>query len=543
MIGRDFVRKGEKTKRMETYDVMVIGAGVVGSAVARELSRYQLRIGVLEKELDVGCGNSSRNTGMLHAGFTYKPGSLKAECAVEGNREFDQVAKELGIPFSRTGKLVVGFTEHDRENIEKYKAIGERNGVKGMRMIDKEDIARIDPNAGGEFAMFVPSSGILDPMQYTIALAENACMNGARFHFGNRVTSIRRDRASSLYQVVAATAQGTCTYQTRWVINCAGMYASVVSAMLGYPDYPVKGLKGEYYVLDKKAGAFLHVPVYPAPNDKGGFSTHATPTIDGNMLVGPDSYLTEGLEDYKVTKEHMDGLFADGRKMFRQMQRDYFIRNFAGIRWKRVDPETGEVLDFLLEADDAHPNTVNLVGIESPGITCALPLARRAVAKLVEKEKPKPNLHFDPVRKTKKRFLEMDEAERAAAIAADPRYGEIVCRCETVTRAEILAAIHNPLGVHTVTGIKNRTRATMGRCQGGYCQTRIAQMLQEELGLTPGQVRYSKPDSWMFTGRVREDVVNGAGKEAAQAIRAGMTAVGTDDQMADLASFDEGRWD
>lgn len=489
---------------MKTYDVMVIGAGAVGSAVARELSRYRLQIGVLEKELDVGCGNSSRNTGMLHAGFTYKPGSLKAECAVEGNREFDQVAKELGVPFRRTGKLVVGFTGHDRENIEKYKAIGEKNGVEGMRIIDKAEIARIDPHAGGEFAMFVPSSGILDPMQYTIALAENAWANGAEFYLGNRVTGICRDKASSLYQITAESTEGIRTYHTKWVINCAGMYASQISAMLGYPAYPVKGFKGEYYVLDKKAGAFLSIPVYPAPNDKGGFSTHATPTVDGNVLVGPDSYITEGLEDYKVTKEHMDGLFADGRKMFHQMKREYFIRNFAGIRWKRVNPETGEVLDFLLESDDQHPNTVNLVGIESPGITCALPLARRAVAKLTEKEHPEKNPQFNPLRERKKRFLEMTEAERKAAVSQNPMYGEIVCRCETVTRAEILAAIHNPLGVHTVTGIKNRTRATMGRCQGGYCEARITQMIEEELGITPQQVQYCKPNSWMFTGNMRK---------------------------------------
>ena len=489
-----------KEKDMENYDVLVIGAGVVGSATARELSRYRLRIAVLEKELDVGCGNSSRNTGMLHAGFTYKTGSLRAECAVEGNREFDQVAEELGVPFHRTGKLVVGFTEHDRENILKYKAIGEANGVEGMRMITKEEIAAIDPNAGGEFAMFVPSSGILDPMQYTIALAENAAQNGAKFFFGEEVTGICRKNEENLYLVQTKTS----AFRTKWVINCAGMYASRISAMLGYPDYPVKGFKGEYFVLDKKAGEFLSIPVYPAPNDKGGFSTHATPTIDGNVLVGPDSYVTEGWEDYAVTKEHMDGLYSDGKKMFKQMKPEYFIRNFAGIRWKRVNPETGEVLDFLLEADEGHPNTVNLVGIESPGITCALPLARRAAEKLVKKEQPQRNLQFNPVRKTEKRFSEMDDKEREEAIRENPQYGEIVCRCETVTRAEILKAIHNPLGVHTVTGIKNRTRATMGRCQGGYCETRITQMLEEELGICPKQVRFGKKDSYMFTGRVRE---------------------------------------
>lgn len=486
---------------MEKYDAVIVGAGVVGSAVARELARYQLNIGVLEKELDVAMGNSGRNTGMLHAGFTYRTGSLKAQCAVEGNKEFDQVAKELGVPFKRTGKLVVGFTKKDRENILKYKAIGEQNGVEGLEMIDKERIKEIDPYAEGEFAMYSPMSGILDPMQYTIALAENACNNGVKFHFGATVTAI--DKNGEGYEITTDTKDGTHTILTKWVINCAGMYASEVSQMLGYPYYPVKGFKGEYFVLDKRAGEKLKVPVYPAPNDKGGFSTHATPTIDGNVLVGPDSYVVEDREDYSVTKEHLDGLVRDGSKMFDQMKREYFIRNFAGIRWKRYNPETGELLDFLLEADTAHPYTVNLVGIESPGVTCALPLARRAVKLLVEKEQPALNEAFVPYRRPIHKFCEMTHEEQKEAIAKNPDYGEIVCRCETVTRAEILEAIHNPLGVHTVAGIKNRTRATMGRCQGGYCQTRITHMIEQELGEKPEQVRYSKPDSYLFTERVR----------------------------------------
>ena len=484
---------------MKSFDVAVIGAGVVGCAVARELSRYQLSIGVLEKELDVACGNSSRNTGMLHAGFTYKPGSLKAECAVEGNQEFDRVAEELDVPFKRTGKLVVGFTDRDRENILKFKAVGEKNGVRGMRMVTKEEMREIDEHAGGEFAMYVPDSGILDPMQYTIALAENAAMNGAEFCFGQKVTDIRR--GEDFYTIRTDCGE----FQARWVINCAGMYAPEIAQMLGYPHYPTKGFKGEYFVLDKKAGKYLGIPVYPAPNDKGGFMTHATPTVDGNVLVGPDSYEVEEREDYSVTKSHLDGLIADGKRMFDHMERQYFIRNFAGIRWKRYDPETGEILDFLLEADDSHPRTVNLVGIESPGITCALPLARRAVAKLLEKEPLAPNKAFDPRRPGIRRFSEMTEEERRQAIQEDPDYGEIVCRCETVSRAEIRQAIHNPLGVHTVTGIKNRTRATMGRCQGGYCETRITRMIQEELGLAPEDVRYSKAEGYMFTGKVRED--------------------------------------
>ena len=484
---------------MERLDAAVIGAGVVGCAVARELSRYQLKIGVFEKELDVACGNSSRNTGMLHAGFTYKPGSLKAECAVEGNQEFDQVAEELDIPFKRTGKVVVGFTEEDRKNILKFKAVGEQNGVKGLRMIDKEELNQIDSSAGGEFAMYVPSSGILDPMQYTIALAENACENGAKFFFGAQVEDIARE--DGMY--ILKTPKGS--FQAKWVINCAGMYAPEVSQMLGYPYYPTKGFKGEYFVLDKKAGKFLNIPVYPAPNAKGGFAVHATPTVDGNVLVGPDSYEVEGREDYSVTKEHLDGLIQDGSRMFKEMKRDYFIRNFAGIRWKRYDPETGEILDFLLEADEKNPNTVNLVGIESPGITCALPLARRAVKIIAERDSLEKNPSFNPRRKGIRKFIEMSTEEKKEAIEKDPDYGEIVCRCENVTRAEILKAIHNPLGVHTVTGIKNRTRATMGRCQGGYCETRITKMIEEELGIRPEEVRYSKEGGYMFTGRVREE--------------------------------------
>ena len=487
------------------YDAAVIGAGVVGCAVARELSRWDLKILVLEKELDVATGNSSRNTGMLHAGFTYKNGSLKAECAVEGNQEFDLVAAELSVPFKRTGKLVVGFTDHDRENILKFRENGKRNGVKGIRMLEtREEIEAIEPYAGGNFAMYVPSSGILDPMQYTIALAENAAENGASFLFGAGVASIDRPGDGDLW--ILHTEKGD--FSSRWVINCAGAFSPMVSAMLGYPEYYQKGFKGEYYVLDKKAGKYLSIPVYPAPNDKGGFATHATPTVDGNILVGPDSYLTEGREDYANRRDRLDALFKDGSIMFHQMKRDYFIRNFAGIRWKNCDEKTGEVLDFILEADPEKGRSVNLVGIESPGVTCALPLARRAVQKILDRQEKEgkplsPNTSFDPCRKVPRRFSEMTMEERKKAISENPDYGQIVCRCENVSRAEILSAIHNPLGVHTLTGIKNRTRSMMGRCNGGYCQTRITKMLEEELGLAPEDIRYQRENGVIFTGKVR----------------------------------------
>ncbi len=485
-----------------TFDILIIGGGVIGSAVARELSRYQLRIAVLEKELDVACGNSCRNTGMLHAGFTYKPGSLKAECAVEGNQEFDQVAKELDIPFKRTGKVVVGFTDEDMQNIIKFKKIGETNGVQGLQMIDKERLNELDSSAGGEFAMYCPTSGILNPMLYNIALAENAHQNGVDFFFDAEVTDIQR--LEGLFLVTA----GTSLFSSRWIINCAGMHCVTISEMLGIAGHQVKGFKGEYFVLDKKAGKFMNIPVYPAPNAKGGFSTHATPTIDGNVLVGPDSYITNDPDDFASTSEHMQGLIKDGSKMFKHMKPEYFIRNFAGTRWKRIDPETGEVQDFLIETKNDHPGVVNLIGIESPGLTCALPIARRVVAKIQEKEVLQTNNDFNPYRKGIEHFAGQSTERQKELIALDPDYGEIVCRCETVTRSEIVQAINNPLGAVTLTGIKNRTRACMGRCQGGYCETRITALIQEQCKVKEKEVMYQHKDSQMFSGRVRE-VQNG----------------------------------
>ena len=364
--------------------------------------------------------------------------------------------------------------------------------------------------------MYSPMSGILDPMQYAIALAENAHANGVQFFFQHEVTKIVRTgdlyeisvnqghaKSSSYSQVDDLSER---TFKTRFVVNSAGMYATRISDMLGITGYLTRGFKGEYYVLDKKAGTSLRMPVYPAPNGKGGFATHATITVDGNVLVGPDSYITDGYEDYATTREHLAGLVRDGNKMFENVRSEYYIRTFAGIRWKRVDPETGDVLDFVLERRDEAPYAINLVGIESPGLTCALPLARRVVAKIMEVETFKPNPSFNPERVGIKRFSELSESEAVELIAKRPEYGEIICRCENVTKGEILDAIHNSLGVHTVNSIKIRTRAMMGRCQGGYCETRITALIREELKIPVSDILLCRNGSYLFTGKVREEI-------------------------------------
>ena len=356
----------------------------------------------------------------------------------------------------------------------------------------------LEPSAGGNFAMWCPASGILDPFAYTIALAENAVRNGVEYFLNCAFLGEERqpDGTHLLH-----TEKGD--FRTRWVVNSAGLHSAAVSARLGIPGYVIKPVKGEYFVLDKLAGQFARIPVYPAPNPDNTFDTHATPTVDGNVLIGPDSQLARDDQDYESTQAAMDGLIESGSRMFQHMDKSYFIRNFAGIRPKRVDPATGAVQDFVLETRDEAPGVVNLVGIESPGLTSALPLARRAVALIRAKEELVPNPGFDPRRKGIRRFIDMSDGEREAAIAANPDYGEIFCRCEQVTKAEILQAIHNPLGVHTVNGVKVRTRATMGRCQGGYCETRITEALQQELGLDCRDIELGPAGSWMFTGSVK----------------------------------------
>jgi glycerol-3-phosphate dehydrogenase len=481
----------------QMYDVLIIGAGVVGSAVAREMARYELKIGVLEKNRDVCFELSGRNSAVIHGGFAYDIGTRKAECCVEGCLEFDQVAQELDVPFKRTGKVLVGNTKEDYESLLRTMENGRINGSVGLEMINKEKLHELVPAVIGEFALFSPMSGILDPFAYTIALAENAQMNGVDFYFDHEVIGINRgeDKTHTI-----KTVQGD--FHTRWVVNCAGLGAAKVSEMLGIPGYRFGGTKGSYIVLDKKVGPLLPMPVYPVPSTTY-MGIHVTPTVEGNVTVGPDANAVDDYNHYGVNQNSMDYLAEDASTLWPHIHKSDYIRNYAGIQPKWLDGE-GVVKDFVIEARDEAPQTINLIGMESPALTSALPIARRAVKLLLGRESLKENKNFNPNRKGIVRFSEQSDEEKAKLIEENPDYGEIICRCESVTKAEILQAIHNPLGVDTVVGIKYRTRAMMGRCQGGYCQTRIAQIMQEELDKEVTDIIYARNGSNMFTGKVRE---------------------------------------
>ncbi|MDR3757883.1 NAD(P)/FAD-dependent oxidoreductase [Enterocloster sp.] len=485
----------------QRYDVLIIGGGVVGSAIAREMSRYQLKIGVLEKNLDVCYETSGRNSAVVHGGFAYDTGTLKAKLCVEGNRMMDQLSEELDFRFQRCGKVLVGNTDEDMETLKRTLKQGEANGARGLVIIDKEKLHELVPAVVGEFAMFSPYSGILDPFNYTIALAENAHDNGVDYYLDHEVTAIGRDGEGEYH---LATSQGT--FSARWVVNSAGLGCGKISDMLGIKGYKVIGSKGDYIILDKRTGPLLPMPVYPVPSNTY-MGIHVTNTTDGNVIIGPNAETVTDFAYYGVPQENMDYLADSASDLWPCIHKSDYIRNYSGILPKWVDDQ-GVIQDFKIEIrDDLAPRAINLVGIESPGLTAAVPIARYAIGLMKEREELKPNPDFNPVRRGIVRFAEQPLEEQARLVAENPDYGEVVCRCEKVTRAEILQAIHNPLGVDTMVGIKYRTRSMMGRCQGGYCQMRIAKMIEEELGKAETEVRYARTGSRMFFGKVREEVL------------------------------------
>lgn len=393
---------------------------------------------------------------------------------------------------------IIGAAPEDMEQLERTMKQGAVNGCTGLEMIDEAKLHELVPAVVGKFAMWSKNSGIMDPFLYTVALAENAHANSVDFFFDHKVEAITRE--NELYYL--HTAHGD--FCTRWVVNAAGLGAKQISDLLGLTGYRVIGSRSNYIILHKRMGKLLPMPVYPVPSNTY-MGIHITPTVDGNVTVGPDAENTDVLDDYGVPQANMDSLAVEGAKLWPHIFKKDQIRTFAGIQPKWVD-ENGAIQDWKVEIrDDVAPNAVNLVGIESPGLTGSVPLARYVIGLMQEREKFEENPDFDPHHKGIVKFAECTPEQQAELIAQDPDYGEMICSCEEVTKAEILQAIHNPLGVSTMTGIKYRTRAMMGGCQGGFCQMKIEHFIEQELGTEPENVRYSRQGSWVLTGNMRKE--------------------------------------
>ncbi len=485
-------------------DILIIGAGGVGCAVARELSRYRQKIIVLEKECDVAAGASGRNSAVVHAGFNNRPGSLMAALCVEGSQGFEQLARELGVPYKKTGKVLAAFDDEDMNILKKLVAQGETNGCQGLRLIGAGEMERLVPGVGGIGGMLSPETAIFDPFTYCVALAENAAENGAQFKFNSEVEMIRKEADGFL----VTTSDGE-TYQTPVLINCAGLGADRISEKAGVPGYHLYPCRGEYFILDKVADEILSVPVYPAPRPGiGGLGVHLTPTIDGNIIIGPSAEYIDDRDDVSSTAPVMDKLWTEAQTLLPALERKYIIGNYAGIRPKLAPPGEGGYHDFVIKEEEDCPGLINLIGIESPGLTASVPIARmvadivREIAARSHRELTE-KTDFTAVRQAPVRFRELPEEEQARLIEQDPEYGEIICRCQKVTKKEIRRAIENPLGVRSISAIKYRAWATTGRCNGGYCLTRIVNMLIREYGVKAEEITYRGAGSEMFSGEVK----------------------------------------
>jgi len=478
------------------YDVIVIGAGVVGCMVARTLSRYKLDILLIEKEADVCMGTTAANTAIIHAGYDPVPGSLKAVMNVAGNRMWDTLAGELSIPFERRGDYVVAIGEEELPALDELWERGVKNSVPGMLMLSGDEVRRREPNINPKVsgALWASTGGIADPFAATVAAAENAVMNGVTLMLetafedfimeSNRIIGIKTNRGD---------------FASRWVVNSAGLYSDVVMHKAGVrPEFRITPRKGEYYVFDSAEITINNVlfPV-PTPVSKGIL---VTTTVHGNTIIGPNAQNIQDKEDRSVTRDGLEEIWQGARKLVPKLNLKHAIAIFAGLRAGGNAPcKTPGVdynKDYVIEIPENVQGFVNLGGIESPGLVSSPAIAQRVVDLLKDAgEKLEEKRDWEPIRPARPRFRDLSPEEQKILIRNDPRYGRIVCRCENVTEGEIVAEIHAPIPARTYDAIKRRTWLGTGRCQGGFDTPRVVEILARELGVSPLEVTKKGPGS------------------------------------------------
>ena len=459
-------------------DVIIIGAGVSGCAIARELSRYQLDICVLERESDICEGTSKANSGIVHGGFDAKPGTLKAKLNVLGNSMMDEMSKKLDFEFKRNGSMVVCQNEMGIPALEKLLEQGKENGVKGMKILKREQALELEPNlADGVYAvLYIPSGGIVCPFGMNIAYAENAAQNGVEFKLGTEVQLI--ERVGQDYRI--QTNQGV--FETKYVINAAGVYADVFHNMVSELKIHIMPRRGDYCLLDKTAGDLVRHTIFQLPTEKGK-GVLVTPTIHGNLLLGPTAIDIEDKEATATTAKGLHEVLEKCTKSVKNIPFKQVITSFAGLR---AHEEHGEFI--IGEVEDAK-GFIDVAGIESPGLTSAPAIGIYVRDILAEKMELKEKENFVEERKGIVRFLDLPKEEQNRLLQKNQAYGQIVCRCEQITEGEILDAIHRPLGATTLDGVKRRTRAGMGRCQAGFCTPKVMEILARELHLELKDIR------------------------------------------------------
>lgn len=470
------------------HDVIIIGAGVVGCCIARELSRYDISVLVLEKGEDVAVGASKANSGIVHAGYDAKPGTQKAHFNMLGVAMFEQAAQELGFALNMCGSFVICTDEADMHKLEALKERGEANGVPGLKIIDGDRMRQLEPMISEKVAaaLHAPTGGIISPYEMTLSYAENAASNGVKFEFNTEVTNIEKHEHFTI-----TTATGA-RFETRVVINAAGVYADAVNNMVSDHKIEIVARKGEYIMLDKLGT--IHSTIFQLPT-KMGKGVLVSPTIDGNIILGPTAIDVDDKDDTAATSQGLREIMQNALISTPDLKFGHVISSFAGLRAH----STGD--DFIIGETPDVQGFVNVAGIESPGLTSAPAIAKHIEGIVAPMLNATPNPNFNPIRQAPFNFRRASNEERAAAIAKNPDYGRIVCRCELVTVGEIVDAAHSPVPALNLDALKRRTRLGMGRCQGGFCSGSAVKLLADELGISLSEVTKSGGNSRILYDR------------------------------------------
>ncbi len=476
---------------MDCFDIAIIGGGVSGAAIARRMSAYKLKTVLLEKETDVSFGVSKANSGIIHGGFHHGKGALKSHLEMKGNLMFDQLQKELHFPFRRNGILVAAFSTEEMRTVEELYQNGLDNGAIGIELCSRSRILSLEPKLNPDVVggLHAPGGGMIEPYQFVYSLMESALKNGVQLKTDFNVS--QAEEKDGCYLITGESGQ---TIQAKWVINAAGLYADKISSIFGAEDFKITPRKGEEFLLDRNASAFTQRIIFPVPS-KVSKGMLVIPTVEGTTMVGPTAIIGDDKEDKATTQGNFEQVFYSARRLVPTVSERDIITSFAGLR---------PVLkgnDFYIDVSKEAPRFVQVAGIQSPGLTAA-PAIGEYVKDLLRKAGLilEENPEYDPEIEAVPRFRGTEKEELDKLIAENPAYGEVVCRCESVSEAEIVAAIRR--GHKTLDGIKFYTRARMGRCQGGFCTFRILQILQRETGQTIEDLTKRGSGSYIVNAKV-----------------------------------------
>ncbi|MBE5744323.1 MAG: NAD(P)/FAD-dependent oxidoreductase [Clostridiales bacterium] len=475
------------------FDAVVVGGGVIGATILRELTKYDLSVLMLEKESDVCMGQSKANSGISHAGYDAKPGSLKAKFNVLGNKMMPAFASDLGVKYKNNGSLVVAYSEEEIKTLQELKERGEENGVESLEIIGREELVKLEPNIADNAvgALFAKTGGIVCPYELSIASIGNAMDNGAKLMLDFEVVAIEKN--DGYYLVKSSDGREV---EAKIVINASGINSAKIAKMVGDNSFEVKGRKGEYILLDRESGDFCSHTIFKTPTEKGK-GILVTQTVDGNILLGPTAENVEDNLTY-TTETGLDFVKRTASEMTKNVPFYNTITSFAGVR------AFSDRHDFIIEESKVSKGFINCAGIESPGLTSAPAIAKYVVEELVSKLLTlNENKNFNGKRTADYFFKNLSVEEKNEIIKKDKRYGKIVCRCEEITEGEIVRAIHENPPATTVDAVKRRVRAGMGRCQGGFCQPHVAEIISRELNIPMEDVLKSGKNSKLLVGKTK----------------------------------------